>query len=114
MSEVGSRTGVGNPRSTCSVRGGLKHVDHHAHRGKPTDPAAGMLGRPSEGYKSQNDAQSELCVRLNKHIDVLLDKDFWSGLSPNSIVLDGFGAIYIGMQHGVAKITQTPGKPTVT
>jgi hypothetical protein len=55
-----------------------------------------------------------LRVRLDKHIDVLLDKAFWSGLYPNSIILDAAGTIYIGMRQGVAKIAQTGAKRTVT
>jgi hypothetical protein len=53
-------------------------------------------------------------VRLDKQVDILLDKAFWGGLYPNSIIVDGSGTFYIGMRHGVAKITRAGRKHTVT
>ncbi len=35
---------------------------------------------------------------------MLLDKVFWGGLYPNSMVITPEGTTYLGMRHGVAKI----------
>ena len=40
----------------------------------------------------------------SKKLDVLLDKVFWGGLYPNSIVIVPSGTIYLGMRHGIAKV----------
>jgi hypothetical protein len=55
-----------------------------------------------------------LRVRPNTQVDILLERAIWNGLYPNSVIIDGSGAIYIGMRGGVAKITQVTGKRTVT
>jgi hypothetical protein len=50
---------------------------------------------------------SKRLLRVNfssKKVDILLDKAFWSGLYPNSIVITPSGTIFIGMRHGIAKI----------
>ena len=39
-----------------------------------------------------------------KKPDILLDKAFWDGLYPNSMVITPLGTIFMGMRHGVAKI----------
>jgi len=40
----------------------------------------------------------------SKKTDILLDKTFWGGLYPNSMVITPSGTIFVGMRHGVAKI----------
>ena len=55
-----------------------------------------------------------LRVRPDMHVDTLLEKAFWSGLYPNSVIVDRSGAIYIGMRQGVTKIAATDGRRTVT
>jgi hypothetical protein len=52
-------------------------------------------------------------VRLDKQVDILLDRAFWGGLYPNSVIVDGAGTVFIGMRHGVAKVTRAGRKPTV-
>jgi len=42
-------------------------------------------------------------VRVGKPVETLLDNVFWSYLYPNSVIIDGSGAVYIGMRKGVAK-----------
>ncbi len=54
-----------------------------------------------------------LRVRIGKPVEVLMDNAFWQSLSPTSVIIDGSGAIYIGMQYGVAKVTQAGGKSKV-
>jgi hypothetical protein len=49
-------------------------------------------------------------VRPDNRVDVLIDKAFWAGLYPNSIVVDASGTVYIGMRFGVAKLTSASDK----
>ena len=51
-----------------------------------------------------------LRVRPDNRVDVLIDKAFWAGLYPNSIVVDASGTVYIGMRFGVAKLTSASDK----
>ncbi len=49
---------------------------------------------------------------LQGYLDVLVDKAFWGGLFPTSIVGISSTTFYIGMRQGVAKIefqNQSPG-----
>jgi len=44
-------------------------------------------------------------VHLDQKMDVLLSDTFWGGLYPRSMVRDSSGVMYLGMRHGVARIT---------
>lgn len=46
-----------------------------------------------------------LRVRLDKKIEVLLSHTFWGGLYPNSLAITPANEIYIGMRHGVARVS---------
>ena len=46
-----------------------------------------------------------LRVRPDNRFDILIDKAFWAGLYPNSIVIEPEGDIDIGMRFGVARLT---------
>ncbi|HTE19355.1 MAG TPA: hypothetical protein VK689_13355, partial [Armatimonadota bacterium] len=39
-------------------------------------------------------------------VTVLLDNAFWGGLYPHSIVRAPNGTIYLGMRHGIARLTR--------
>jgi hypothetical protein len=50
---------------------------------------------------------SLLRVTPDRRIQSIVDRAFWEGLSPNSMVSDSSGTIYLGMRYGVARVRES-------
>jgi hypothetical protein len=103
-----------------SDRGQIIGVNRGAQGQWQSDPFVDLGSAPDAATRDKDGSlivattERLVRVRLDKHVDILLDKAFWGGLYPNSVLLDGSSTVYIGMRHGIAKVTRSERKPTVT
>jgi hypothetical protein len=94
-------------------RGRVFHLSRKANGQWMTEPYFDLVHAPEVVMKDTDGslvvATTERLLRIfpaSKKSVVMVDKAFWGGLYPNSMVITPAGTIFLGMRHGVAKVEQ--------
>jgi hypothetical protein len=94
-------------------RGRLIHLLRGPDGKWQSEPVLDLKGGPETGALDVDGslvvATGDCLLRVHpatKRYDVILCHAFWGGLYPTSMIITPAGDIYIGMRHGVARITR--------
>jgi hypothetical protein len=120
--KISSKDGINGFFRTEAGLLALEGSSHGMSRGRIIRIGRGADGRwtskvfsplPEEPFAAVKDADGSLIVATHdrllrvhpatRKVDVMIRDAFWTGLSPNSMII-AQGAVFIGMQHGVAKV----------